>query len=99
MSALTKLTPQEILALPMNANDANAVTVRDYLIALVRQVITEEEGFSGKRPFGNSGWIRDLETPLVKAGAVQGELDEDGWLQEVDSPKAKALILKAVAAL
>lgn len=88
-----------ILDLPMAPNDANAKTIRGYLKALLRTLIEEQEGFSGKRPFGDSGWTSDLEIPLVKAGLISGKLDENGWLEESDSHAATALILKAIESL
>ena len=56
---MTKNYP-EILSARLADNDANADTVRDYLVALLLEVWSEGEGFSGKRPFGNSGWEYDL---------------------------------------
>lgn len=84
-----------ILDLPMEENDSGADTVRGYFKALLRELIQEEEGFSGKRPFGNSGWQYELYRPLVKAGAVAG--DDEGEAQDTDA--ADALIQSAVDAL
>ena len=53
MSAITREEAQRVLNLPMQDNDAGAATIRDYLVALVREVWRERDGFSGKRPFGN----------------------------------------------
>jgi hypothetical protein len=92
-------TGAEILALPMPENDANAPTVGGYLTALLREVWTEQDGFSGKRPFGNSGWDADLMLPLVTAGLITGEVDEEGYLEEYDSTRGHALILRAIDAL
>lgn len=87
-----------ILDLPMQpGNDAEAATVRDYLKALLTTLLREEEGFSGKRPFGNSSWMYELYLPLVKAGAVAGKLDDEGYIVEVDDAAADDMILKAVA--
>lgn len=67
------MTPDDVmkldnaLCLALPKNDAGAETVRGYLYALLEAVWEEEEGFSGKRPFGNSGWKRDVIGPLVKA--------------------------------
>lgn len=72
------LTTSATLKLPMAANDAGAATVGDYLKALLRRLWIEEESFSGKRPFGNSGWKHELYEPLAKAGRVDAEMDEDG---------------------
>lgn len=53
---LVKLKPQEILDLPMDKeeNDAQASSVRGYLKTLLKTLWEEGEGFSGKRPLGNS---------------------------------------------
>lgn len=50
------------------------VTVRGYLKALLTTLLDEEESFSGKRPFGNSGWLYDLARPLISAGVVEGQI-------------------------
>lgn len=71
-------TGEEILAVPMAQNDANAATIRGYLVALARAIWNEGAGFSGKRPFGNSGWSYDIATALYKAGAVAGETEQWG---------------------
>jgi hypothetical protein len=76
-------TPQELLALPMGDNDANADTVGGYLIALTHTVWNEGEGFSGKRPFGNSGWYSDLWKPFIVHEVVDGELDEYGDVEHM----------------
>lgn len=89
----------QVLDLPMDKNDAGAATVRAYMKALLRKVLTETEGFSGKRPFGNSGWNRDMHKPLVKAGLVAGQIDEDGDLDGHDIKAADALLLQAVGDL
>jgi hypothetical protein len=54
---MSSMTDQEILALPMQENDSGASTITGYFRALLTKLFEEEEGFSGKRPFGNSGWI------------------------------------------
>jgi hypothetical protein len=61
------VTPKEILALPLFANDAGAETVRDYLRELLFTLWREGEGFCGKRPFGNSGWERELLSSLPES--------------------------------
>lgn len=66
-----------VLDLPMQPNDADAATVRDYLKTLLAKLWEEEESFSGKRPLGNSGWQYDLYKPLVQAGLVAAVDDRD----------------------
>jgi len=92
-------TSQEILDTPMRDNDANASTIREYLVALLRQVWTEAEGFSGKRPFGNSGWEYEVYDALVRYGHVSGVIDEDGYVEDCDTAAANALILEAINSL
>lgn len=100
---LERPTGEEILRLPMGINDADAITVKDYLVALLDRVWDEGEGFSGKRPFGNSGWQRDFDAPLIYAGFVAGTLEENerGVIEviEVDAAQVNELIGRAIKAL
>lgn len=87
----------DTLAIPMRHNDIDAKTVGEYLRALLSTLWQEDEGFSGKRPFGNSGWKWDVYTALVKAGVVPGEFDEElGYLDECDEQAADRLVLAAI---
>lgn len=88
-----------ILDLELGPNDADAKTIREYLKALLKAVWTEGEGFSGKRPFGNSGWQYDMYPALIKAGMVTGKLDDQGFVEEVDDSAAEKLILGAIESL
>jgi hypothetical protein len=95
-------TPQQVLDLPLGENDSGASTVRGYLIALLTELWPDGEAFSGKRPFGNSGWQCDLYLPLIKAGIVAGTLDEDGYLDDfpaASEKRADDLITEAIKAL
>ena len=65
------VNPQSILELPMSSNDARAKTIKDYLIRLLLTVWDEGERFSGKRPFGNSGWEYDLYNALISAKIIE----------------------------
>jgi len=93
------MSGKEILALPMGENDAKAATVRDYLLALLRRVWSEQEGFSGKRPFRNSGWHLDLHAALIRAEVIAGAIDGDGYVSESDDKQADAAIRSAIDAL
>ena len=95
-------TPEQVLGLPLEPNDSGATTVRGYLVSLLAAVWEEGEGFSGKRPFGTSGWAADLYQPLVGAGFVPGALDEDGYLDDFPSTsrlQANELIAAAIKSL
>lgn len=87
-----------ILDILMGDNDADALTIRDYLKALVKQVWLEGEGFSGKRPFGNSAWEYELYYPLVKAGVIEGRI-VNGYLENVDWKAGRQVILDAIESL
>jgi len=79
-------TPQQILDLDLEPNDAGAATVRDYLIELLRLVWEHEQGFSGKRPFGNSGWQHDLYVPMAEQGWIASHSNQ--WDELViDEPR------------
>ena len=78
------LTDEEILNLPMGPNDAgdDDLTIKGYLKELLLTLWREGEGFNGKRPFGNSGWYLDFHAPLIQAGIIEGEYDEDNEVWE-----------------
>lgn len=87
---MTKVS--EIIHLPIGRNDTCAKTVGEYLKILLQTLWAEEESFSGKRPFGNSGWKNVVYVSLIKEGFVKGEVDEDDLLDEVDEESADNLI-------
>jgi hypothetical protein len=96
------MTSEEILNLPMERNDADAATIRDYLKTLLSELWEREEMFSGKRPFGNSGWKYDLYGALVVGGAVSGTIIEDNGDRDIDcedTDAADKLIAEAIKVL
>ncbi len=88
-----------ILDVKMLDNDAGAETIKDYLKALLERLWEAGEGFSGKRPFGNSGWEYELYKPLIKTGLVKGELDEFDDIVDFDEREASNLIFEAIESL
>lgn len=89
----------EVLDVRMYVSDLDReASLREYLHALLATLWNEGEGFSGKRPFGNSGWEYDVYAFLVKAGAVPGTLDEDDRLDDFTAKKqANAMMLGLIA--
>ena len=71
------MTKTYLVDCPMQENDAGAETLADYFQALLLKIWEEGEGFSGKRPFGNSGWQYEVYYCLVKNGLVGGEIDRE----------------------
>jgi hypothetical protein len=92
---------QHILALTMNSKDIGVCTLREYLIALVARLWVEDEGFSGKRPFGNSGWQGDVMRSLAREGLIKGTYDDDSDEAYVpfDWPKGSKLVALAIEML
>jgi len=80
-------------------NDAEAETIGHYFSLLLWTLFDEGEGFSGKRPFGNSSWEHELYTALVRAGYADGTFYDDGDLDTVDRDQADTLIREALAFL
>ncbi len=89
----------DILDLKMQENDAGANTIRDYFKALLTTMWNEKEGFSGKRPFGNSGWEYDLFKTLIKHGVVDGTLDEYDDIENFDEESADQVIFDCINGL
>ena len=74
----------EALEVRFDSDAGDNITVRDYLRILLSTLWSEKEGFSGKRPFGNSSWDFELCEPLVKGGFIPGTFNEDGELMSFD---------------
>jgi hypothetical protein len=96
---VTAPTPAQILATPMGENDADATTIREYLVALARGAWTEGEGFSGKRPFGSSSWRYEVYAALGDAGYIRYVRDEDGYCEDCDEGLGNELVAAALNAL
>jgi hypothetical protein len=101
MTDINPETARQILDLPLPAdNDADAATIRDYLIKLLSELWREEAGFNSKLPFGNSGWQYDIYVPLIRAGLIAGILDEyDDVSDDFEYRDADKVILAAIAEL
>jgi hypothetical protein len=86
----------EALEWRINSNAGDGITIREYLHKLLTKAYKEGESFNGKRPFGNSGWHRELWRGFVKGGFIAAKHDEsedaeeDREYEEKDSGEADA---------
>lgn len=71
------------------------ITLRDWFTTALTKLYDEDEGFSGKRPFGNSGWTSYLAIPFIKVGLIEG--DEDGYAR--NPGEAHAYVFQAIKLL
>lgn len=83
----------------MEPNASETDTIRDYLKTLLKVLFIEGEGFSGKRPFGESGWKIDLYLSLVQGGIIVGTIDEDGYLKDCDYTAGDSILQEAIDSL
>lgn len=91
---------QKILETKIETFDFNEVpTLREYFKMLLTELWSKEDSFSGKRPFGNSGWKYDVYGALIKAGHLEGTLDEDGYAESFDDQQAQTLVLELIKSL
>jgi hypothetical protein len=49
-------------------SDLGERPIREYFKAYLKELLIKGEGFSGKRPLGNSGWDYDLTQAVQDAG-------------------------------
>lgn len=75
--------------------DLGDMTPRRYFGELLITLWDNGESFSGKRPFGNSGWESDLAIPAILSKAIAGEV-EDGWAEDYDSDEYDLLVAAAI---
>lgn len=90
------MTYKDWVNIPMQENDAGAKTVGDYLKLLLLTLWDESDGFSGKRPFGNSGWQYEVYKALISAKVVNGKLDEYGDVDEIDYYTADCIVRQII---
>lgn len=89
----------EALEYRFDSDAGENLSIRDYLHALLHKLWNHGEGFSSKRPFGNSGWESDIYAALVAGGFVSGEIDEDGYLVSCDEDEANQLVFDMIATI
>lgn len=92
---------KDILDIVFYSDDLRTnLSIKDYLKKLLTTLFEEQDGFSGKRPFGNSCWDYNLYHALFKNGLIDGEeeIDEDGEVLEVnyDVDEGYKLIIAAI---
>lgn len=92
------MTNKEILDLEFESSDlGRTVTIREFFKELLTTLFKEGEGFSGKRPFGNSGWDYDLCVCLVQYEIISGTASEYGgftdWDYDIKEAEEKILEL------
>jgi hypothetical protein len=91
------LKTEDILKLSFRSHDLGmVVTVKKYLSLLLERLWVEEEGFNGKRPFGNSGWQSELATCFIRAELLKGEIDPDGYPDQYNRGEVNAIALKCI---
>lgn len=86
------------LDVKFQSDDLGKVTFREYFHKLLQTLWYEDEGFSGKRPFGNSGWSWDLFRGLVANGLVTGSFDKYGDV-DLDIDEASVLIQTMISVM
>lgn len=78
-------------------------SIADYFKLQLSTLWEEGEGFSGKRPFGNSGWEGCLEYVLVKHGCIAGKIDEEDdeypEVYDVDRKEYETFVQQMIEAL
>ena len=76
---------QDIGFLTFFCKDLNeTISIHEYLKRLLLTLWKEQDEFSGKRPFGNSGWDYDLMACLIAHNKILGSIDEDGYIEDCD---------------
>lgn len=85
-----------VLTAKVESMDLEETTIGRYFIELLYALWDREEGFSGKRPFGSSGWQYDIYASLIRNGYIEGELDSDGYVEDFDRDEAKEFVLDLI---
>lgn len=73
------------------------VSLREFFCNLLVKLWGERGEFSGKKPWGNSGWDEPVYTALIKAGIIYGELDSKGCIKRCDFDEGSEFISNMIA--
>jgi hypothetical protein len=90
------MTNEEILSIKL---DGQRQTIKGYLMELLATLWREGDSFSGKRPFGESGWQYPVYISLVKVGVLEGGFDKYDTLIDFDRKKADQMISELINSL
>lgn len=76
-----EVTDEQLLELcdrPFECYDfSQPITLRWWVFQTITKLFYETEGFSGKRPHGNSGWDYYLYRPFIDAGLITEPFTDD----------------------
>ena len=86
----------DILNMTVKTGDFEG-TLKELLKKITLMVWMDGEGFSGKRPLGQSGWKFDVYKALIENGHIPGKLDKDeGYVEECDCLEADRMVAKLI---
>lgn len=94
---MTRDQIEAFLGTEFESYDIGKTTPRKYLHELLATLWEEQEGFSGKRPFGNSGWSSELAHVLVRGKFIPGSVDEDGDVVDYDYKNVDKWVRAAIS--
>lgn len=73
------------------------ISLREFFCNLLVKLWEEQDGFSGKRPYGNSDWDEPVYAALIKAGIISGEFYSEGYIKDCDYWAGSEFISKMIA--
>lgn len=86
---------RQILNCPHKNDNGTSTTVGEYLCKLLTKLLTDVEGFDGKKPYGNSGWELEILESLNEYGYLyaQSGSDDYGSVEFTSAEKAEGFKL------
>lgn len=94
------MTGKELLNITFESRDlGRTLTLREYFVELLRTLWREDDQFSGKRPFGNSGWQWDVYIGLGKHVPNLVIYDAEGEVEDYDEKECERMIRMALDTL
>lgn len=76
--------------------DVEGTSLRVMLKDLLTMVLLQGEEFSGKRPWGDSGWEFDIYRAMVLNGFIKGAVDEYGDIYNYSLAEGDELLMRCV---
>lgn len=73
-----EFSPEQLAAaleFEVAAGEGKTVPLREFFVLILGQLWEEADEFSGKRPFGNSGWYFEIIWGLIDDGVAESETE------------------------
>lgn len=88
---------KDVLNIKFDSDPFGEISIKGYLLSLLKELWVKKDRFSGKRPFGDSGWEYELYECLAVNNVINADItEEDGAVHDYNKLEADVVILNCI---